>query len=190
MQARSPAEDHLVELWAKVEAFFARVSRRHPEELACRAGCDDCCTRQLTATSGEAAAIVRGRAALEAPARAALARRGGSGDTGACAALGGDGLCGIYAFRPLVCRSHGLPIRFPAEQGRRSLPLIDACPKNFGGVDLASLSPEVILDQGTLSTVLAAIDAAHADATGTERGRRFDLAELLAGTDATAPAGA
>jgi hypothetical protein len=107
-----------------------------------------------------------------------------------CAALDPDGRCGIYAFRPLVCRSHGLPLRFPGDSdgapvsngapGRRSLPVLDACAKNFTERELASIDADCVLDQATLSTLLAAVDAAHAAETGRARGERFDLAELLA----------
>jgi uncharacterized protein len=74
-----------------------------------------------------------------------------------------------------------LPIRFAPAKGARALPVLDACPKNFEGEPLASLDPSTVLDQQTLSTVLAALDAAHADALGRPRGERIDIAALLAG---------
>jgi hypothetical protein len=84
--------------------------------------------------------------------------------------------CAIYAARPLICRSHGLPIRF-APEGRRALPLVDVCPRNFVGHD--TLPADTILDQVTLSTVLGALDAARADETGRPRGERVPLETLL-----------
>lgn len=168
-------------LAAKVDAFFERVRARHAAELACGPGCDDCCRRRLTVTAVEAARIERGLAALDEPARRATAERARSAGGDVCAALGPGGRCGIYEDRPLVCRSHGLPIRFAAEPAadRRALPVIDACFKNFTGEDLASLDADCVVDQATLSTLLAAVDAAFADEAGRPRGERVDLAGLL-----------
>jgi len=172
---------HLEELWRKIDAFFERVRGRYPSALACRAGCDDCCKRRLSVTGVEADAIVEGLAAMgEAGERLAERARGSDGSV--CAALGPDGRCGIYAVRPLVCRSHGLPIRFTPERavgGRRGLPVIDACEKNFQTHSLPSLDADCVLDQETLSVLLAAVDAANADALGRPRGVRFELAELV-----------
>lgn len=176
---RPPAE-RLRELFAKVDAFFANASARHGARMACRAGCADCCRRRFSVTSIEADALREALAALPDGERAALAARSRAGDPEVCPALDGEGKCAVYAARPLICRTHGLPIRF-APAGGRALPVIDACPKNFVGEDLQALDAASILDQTTLSTVLAALDMAHADATGRPRGQRVAIAAVLAG---------
>ena len=66
------------------------------------------------------------------------------------------GRCDAYAARPVICRTHGLALRF--RDDARSLPLLDACPKNYEGVALDGLDPATVLDQTTLSTILAALD--------------------------------
>jgi hypothetical protein len=191
----SGALSNLTRLTAKVDAFFERVHARYAGEIACRPGCDDCCRRRLSVTGVEAAAIATGLAGQDERARAEVGRRARESSDRVCAALGPDGRCGIYAFRPLVCRSHGLPLRFAHDRegapvssgapvsngapGRRSLPVLDACAKNFTERELASIDADCVLDQATLSTLLAAVDAAHAAETGRARGERFDLAELL-----------
>ncbi len=174
----TPAE-RLIELFAKVDAFFDRASSAFPgpDGITCSSGCDDCCRRRLTITRIEADAIASALAGLGDDARRALA---GSIDRSpeACAALV-HGRCSIYGARPLVCRTHGLPIRFREAGDRRALPLVDACPRNFGGRELAGLPPGSVLDQATLSTVLGALDAARADEAAAPRGERVDLAEHL-----------
>src|SRR5262249_7706117 len=118
-------------------------------------------------------------ASLPPDEREALAARAAR-STEACPALEGDGRCAIYPFRPVICRTHGLPIRFPGSTARaRSLPQIDACPKNFGGRDLASLPGDAVLAQATVSPVLGALDAARADEAGRPRGERVELSTLL-----------
>jgi uncharacterized protein len=153
------------EVAAKVDAFFARVEARHGSELHCNSGCNDCCHVRLTVTRAEAEAIADELATWPASRRAALVANA-SASTDRCAALDPQGRCMIYAVRPLVCRSHGAPIRLRED----SLPVVRACFRNFpGGPEHAD--PDCILDQQTLSALVLALNGG--DDT------RFDLAELL-----------
>ncbi|WP_437637275.1 YkgJ family cysteine cluster protein [Sorangium sp. So ce854] len=172
--------ERLRELFAKVDVFFARASARHGARMACHTGCSDCCRRRFSVTSIEADALREAVAALPEADRSALAARALAGDPGVCPALDGEGRCAVYTARPLICRTHGLPIRF-APPGGRALPVVDACPKNFVGEDLPSIEASSILDQTTLSTVLAALDMAHADASGRPRGARVAITAVLSG---------
>jgi hypothetical protein len=181
----------LAQLWEKVDAFGERVDARMPGERACAEGCHDCCAPGLSVTTveGEAIADFVERATPAQHARLREALRNAAGDR--CAALDARGACAIYEARPLVCRSHGLPLRIAGPE--RRLPLVDACPKNFVGRDLDAIERDCVLDQATLSTMLAAIDAAFADASGVHRGLRAPLAdllvELLDGVDSRSPSG-
>jgi Fe-S-cluster containining protein len=165
----------LGELHAKVDAFFARVEARHGDDMQCRTGCSDCCRVRLTITSVEAAAIRAEVARWPADRRRALdAGEAGetaeTGETGGdrCAALDERGRCRIYDARPIVCRSHGVPIRMR----RGALPVIEACSRNFARTEPAA---DCVLDQTTLSALTLAIDR---EAGGD--GGRADLAALLA----------
>jgi uncharacterized protein len=196
---------HLGALYEKLEALFAAARARHGEALTCKAGCSSCCERRFSVTAIEAEVIREALAALATTSsgrRVELARR--ALDTSrACPALDPDGRCAIYEARPAICRTHGLPIRFgsvgaidKAEEGAedaasatdegagaeeiRRLPLIDACPKNFAGQDLAALDPAAVLDQEKLSLVLGALDLAFTAAAGLPRGERIAIAALLA----------
>lgn len=169
----------LTQLHAKIDAFFQRVVAAYPGELQCAAGCTDCCQRDLTITPVEAARITQAVRALPKEARAALAQRARGGDP--CVALGPDGRCAVYEARPIVCRSHGVPIRYeePQPKGKRALPVLDACSKNFTGRDLGTLDPAVILDQHTLSLLGGAIDNLYSEETGALRGARLTLRDVL-----------
>jgi hypothetical protein len=193
--ATPSARERLAELCARVDAFFDRVAARFPGEdgVTCRSGCSDCCRRRFSVTAVEAEVVAELLAALPAPDRAAIAARAREGD--ACPALEPDGRCAVYAARPLICRTHGLPIRFAAEgpgsppglrsaepssaPGPRHLPIVDACPRNFGGRDLAAIPGEHVLEQATLSTVLGALDAARAAELGRSRRDRVEMEALL-----------
>lgn len=172
----------LPELTAKVDAFFARVSERHAADLECNSGCADCCVTRLTITGVEADAI-RDELATWAPVRRAALAAMLAAETAAaattaptrCAALGPDDRCAIYVARPLVCRSHGAPIRM---RDPRGLPVVEACARNFtarrGGPSDADA--DCILDQTTLSAMLLAVDREYAAGAVVER---IDLAALL-----------
>jgi hypothetical protein len=93
---------------------------------------------------------------------------GGAAGAGRCAALDGGGRCRIYGARPLVCRSHGVPIRLRD----RGLPVVQACHRNF---TCTAPDADCVLDQTTLSATLFAVDAASGGG-----GARVELAQLLA----------
>lgn len=138
----------LGELTRKVDAFFVRVEARHGADMQCATGCSDCCHVRLTVTSVEAAAVRAHVEAMPVDQRRALAATQGRDR---CAALDAAGRCRIYDARPLVCRSHGVPIRL--RQG--GLPVVQSCQHNF---KTTTPDADCVLDQTTLSAVLLAID--------------------------------
>jgi hypothetical protein len=142
----------LGELTTKVDEFFARVTSRHGTDMQCDTGCSDCCHVRLTVTRVEAAAIRSLVATWSNHERQRLADVAAADH---CAALDGAGRCKIYDARPVVCRSHGVPIRL--RQG--GLPVVQACHRNFR---ITTPDPDCVLDQTTLSATLLAINAAEA----------------------------
>ncbi|MFN7955340.1 MAG: YkgJ family cysteine cluster protein [bacterium] len=170
------AIDRYRELTAKVDAFFARVQARHADDMLCGSGCHDCCHVQLSVTSVEAATIRARAATLPQATRDRLAARAAREDPERCAALEDDGRCAIYDARPLVCRSHGVPIRQREPGGAAT---VSTCFRNFTERGAAAADPDCVLDQTTLSTLLLAIDAAHAGETGGAPGARIALAAIL-----------
>ncbi len=169
------------ELTAKVDAFFARVAQRHRADVACAVGCDRCCHVRLTVTGIEAAAIEAWAVALPAAERRVIAAAAAASDPAVarCAALDPVGRCRIYPARPLVCRSHGLPIRL---RDRRGLPVIESCELTFRARGPAAADPDCVLDQELVSATLGLIDRAHAEQAGVPAAR-VDLAAVLAGLD-------
>ncbi|MBA3818184.1 MAG: YkgJ family cysteine cluster protein [Deltaproteobacteria bacterium] len=152
--------------------------------MQCQTGCSDCCHVRLTITGVEAAAIRAEIARWSAERRTGLAA---VGPRDRCAALDAAGRCKIYEARPVVCRSHGVPIRLAettgsasgSATGRASLPVIQACFRNF---TTTVADADCVLDQTTLSALVLAVDrAAGGD------GSRIDLAELLAELGAALP---
>lgn len=154
----------------KTAAFSSSVSQRYPGAITCRAGCAACCSAQFSVTAIEAAAIRRQLAQLDEKTRERLRQRAQALQPGAsCPALDAELRCEIYAARPVICRTHGLAIRYSDGGGKRNLPVLDACDLNFNEIALDDLDPQLVLDQRTLSTMLAAINRAFCgDAIGRE----------------------
>lgn len=160
------------ELAAKVDAFFARVQARHAADLRCDTGCSHCCHVRLSITGVEVQAIRDEIATWPKHRLDTLRNTVTSAPAGRCAALAADGRCQIYPVRPIVCRSHGAPIRL---RDGRSLPVVTSCPDNFTDRGPAAADPDCIIDQATLSAMTLAVDR---EAGGD--GARFDLAAVLA----------
>ena len=165
------------ELAAKVDGFFARSMARHGDLMRCNTGCSHCCHVRLSITGVEAQAIRDEVVTWPPERRAALAANLAAAPADHCSALDPGGRCLVYAARPIVCRSHGAPIRLPVEGGtaHKSLPIVTSCRENFVARGPAAADPDCILDQGTLSALTLAVDR---DAGGD--GSRFDLASVLA----------
>ncbi|MBY0401276.1 YkgJ family cysteine cluster protein [Myxococcota bacterium] len=162
---------------AELEALHDELDREtralaslHAGRLQCRRGCHGCCVDELTVTRIEALRIERAHPELLAT--------GTPHPVGACAFLDEAGACRVYAERPLVCRSQGLPLRlyFEDEDGeieeRR-----DICPLNLeGGPPLAVLPEEACWLVGVHELRLSAID----EAAGGSDETRVRLRDLFA----------
>jgi uncharacterized protein len=178
-----PSVKHLGELYRKVDATFARANARHRPRMACGSGCDDCCRQTISVTGVEAGLLQGALAALPPEVKRALTARAAlaAEAAGSCPALDDRGACAVYEARPLACRTQGMPLRLGPQPGVRSLPVVQACAKNFVGHDLSGLDAASVLDMRTLGNVLNALDEAYADEVGVPRGERLDMTAVLAG---------
>ena len=61
--------------------------------------------------------------------------------------------CLLYTARPIICRTHGLPL-IMTQDGERT---VDFCPLNFQGLD--TLPGNAVIDLDRLNTTLAAVNA-------------------------------
>jgi hypothetical protein len=109
---------------------------------------------------------------------------------GACAFLDAAGACRIYAVRPALCRTQGLPLRWlepDAPEG--PLERRDVCPRNEAGPPLEELPADACWELGPSEGRLAALQAAR-DGGALVRVRLRDLFARDAGEplEARAPA--
>jgi len=169
-----PGLDNYLALVSRVDELCQGTAARFAAEISCRPGCDACC-RHLSVCAVEAAALREAFKELPA-AEAALIREKAqlAGPEAPCPLLQ-HGLCQLYQARPLICRTHGLPLLIDRD-GERG---VDFCPENFRG--LSSIPGSAVLDLERLNAMLTAINALYLQSfPGPER---LTLAEALGEID-------
>lgn len=169
--------DNYRALLRRVDELCLATSSRQESQISCRAGCHACC-RHLSVFAVEAQALREALDALGA-AEASFIRQkaAASGPEDPCPLLE-DGLCLLYCARPIICRTHGLPLLI----NRDGEELVDFCPENFR--DLTRIPGTDVIDLERLNSVLAAVNAVFLSAVpGAER---LSIARALSDREPTA----
>jgi len=152
-------EDSTNDVVTALEALHARIDReaeqltaRHADRMQCRRGCSACCLDELTVTGIEAERIRRHHAEWLEQAEPHPA--------GACAFLDAEGACRVYADRPAVCRTQGLPLRVLFENEEDEIvERRDICPLNLDdGPALGELEEDECWLIGPVELELARLD--------------------------------
>ncbi len=153
-----PDNDISAEILTEVMRLQAEVTRdaealaiRLGSLLVCRRGCDDCCQDDLTVFPVEAEVIRRYCESLltfDQP-----------HPVGKCAFLDTDGACRIYPWRPYVCRTQGLPLRWVdlGEAEKRDICVLNAKEFKNQGAELSRLSVEDCWTIGETESRLAGL---------------------------------
>ncbi len=176
MPSAADTERALADLYAlheEIDREADLLARQHAERLQCRRGCSACCLDDLTVELVEAERIRR--------AHPELLRAGVPHSIGACAFLDEDGSCRIYADRPSVCRSQGLPLRFLFENDEDEIEeRRDICPLNLeAGPPLEQLAEEDCWLLGPIELRLGSIADAFSGEEARGKGGRIALRTLF-----------
>lgn len=145
----------LARLHREIDERCAFLQSRHASRLRCERGCSPCCVDDLTVFEVEAERIRRSHADL--------LREAAPHPSGSCAFLDGEGACRVYASRPYVCRTQGLPLRWleQAEDGG-GVELRDVCPLNDDpAAPLELLDVEDCWTVGPVEQELARLQGIH-----------------------------
>jgi hypothetical protein len=159
-------------LVSRIDELCRRITDRFAAAIRCAPGCSSCC-RHLTLFPVEAAALeeslVESDTALDG-------LDGDSRQADHCPLLRQE-VCLAYPLRPVICRTHGLPLLTVIDGERR----IDCCPENFRGVE--SLPGDAVIDLETLNRTLVAVNArfvAETDDPFYRTGERIAVAAVIA----------
>ena len=159
----------------KVDDFSSRIIQRYRKNISCGYGCSDCCQQNLNLLPVEYSFLQKGFALLPEPMKKIVRNRAaqGLGDYTPCLLLD-HGACVLYERRPIICRTHGLPLFITEGDKERR----DCCPKNFTSYCLELLPQTDFLHLERLNTILITINRGFASLTGIESGIRLALNNL------------
>jgi len=119
------------------DEVFAMTLQAFRAHIRCAQGCASCCLLE-TVVPLEAFVITAYLESAASHSSAARSHRTPQTHT-RCVFLHED-TCVIYPVRPLICRTHGLPLVYPDRQA------LDACPLNFADIDLVGIDKQFLLD--------------------------------------------
>ncbi len=114
-----------VKLCKECDAMSERLGRLHKGQIHCRKGCCDCCVNLTVFPIEFYFILAELKKACVKPNFDAEAK---------CGYLNG-GMCVIYKYRPIICRTHGLPIVFVDESEDQSHYCVSFCELNFLDID-------------------------------------------------------
>ena len=143
--------DNYRQLIAKIDHRANAIQQQWGRHMDCRRGCDSCC-RHITVFPVEAAFLAA--ALKQAPFdRAAGIRESArrAAPDGPCPLLK-NGACQLYAARPIICRTQGLPL-LVNQHGKTT---VDTCPRNFN--DVRQLPADIVIDLDRLNHMLTAVN--------------------------------
>ena len=146
--------DNYRQLLARVDALCLEIGSILQGQITCSEGCSSCCT-SITIFPVEAAALQAALAALPTEAAATIRRHVEEHADGERCPLLSRHRCLLYDARPVICRTHGLPIIFAADNGKQ----VDCCPLNLS--ESESLPGTAIIDLDRLNSVLVAVNALY-----------------------------
>ena len=145
-----------LKLRQEVDAQATELQVLHREHLRCEMGCVACCVN-LTVWPVEFFSIVEElKAAQIRPIFDAQA---------SCGFLK-EGLCQIYAWRPIICRTHGLPLVYLDDEQDEPAYRVMFCEKNFQNSDDMAFGSDNTLDMDSVNETLARLHTEFLEAGG------------------------
>ena len=135
-------------LYQEIDRITRPLAQTHAQRLRCRPGCVSCCVDLLTVFEIEALNIRQNHPEM--------LRNNRPHPPGACAFLDEQNQCRIYADRPYVCRTQGLPLRWIEElEDGRVVETRDICPLNENGPPIEELDRAACWTIGSFEEKLA-----------------------------------
>jgi Fe-S-cluster containining protein len=146
----NPIERYL-DLVRRIDEDTQRLTALHGGDITCSPGCTDCCV-DITVFPVEFYAI---RLAMT---RAGVQLGTDAFDPAAACGFLQDGLCRIYPFRPIICRTHGLPILYLDDVSGKPVWEVSFCELNFTGHNAVEFTAETLLNIEDINTELSIIN--------------------------------
>ena len=143
---------HLV---VRVDQRLGCIQRKYGRHIACHKGCG-CGCRNISIFSVEALSLADALQTLPEALIAKFQRRAASASFWDCPLLE-NRACSLYAFRPIICRTHGFPLH-TIYKGQSS---IGYCRHNFK--EMAAIPDDAIIDLDDINDTFRGINAVTVD---------------------------
>lgn len=159
----SEAFESYKKLLQKVDEKFRAIQSKFAKDMQCNKGCHQCCVPDIRVMRIEKENIkvyLQKNPDLLAKLQQLASENPFKGAR--CSFLAKDGSCMIYPVRPVVCRSHGAPIKISLDDIASDV--TDVCPLNFKGKNINNLAEQDLIRLNTLNTILAAVNEQYAAA--------------------------
>ena len=161
------------QLIARVDDLCTAIAAALGDQITCSAGCSSCCT-SITIFPVEAAAMREALINLPDEKAEEIRRHVSEHADGERCPLLLHHRCLLYEARPIICRTHGLPIIYTSDGQRNS----DCCPHNL--TDLDFLPGTSVVDLDRLNTLLVAVNSIYlSQSCSAGSSGRFTISETI-----------
>lgn len=154
-----------------------QLTKLHGNRLVCGPGCSNCCVNFAVFPVEFYAILSEMKETGLAPDALSFA------ESSSCGFLSG-GLCIIYPFRPIICRTHGLPILYIDDSSGEVKWEVSFCELNFSGESKIEFSEHMLLDIEKINAELYRINqdfiASHDSGQAHNSKKRIPLGDLAA----------
>jgi len=154
-----------LELRNEIEILAEKLEKQHKRHLKCKVGCDLCCMDYSVFPIEFHFILNQLRAQSETP---QINKNTTEED---CIFLNKN-KCSMYTERPIICRTHGLPLLFVGENGDWEL---SACELNFTEFDMEDFSEENTFSQDKFNSKLFMLNKAFIADFEKQQYNEFDL---------------
>jgi len=139
------------DLLTTVDRLLYRIRHRYSAQIACHKGCA-CGCRNLSIFPIEALSLANALQDLPAGTVAGMRKRAAAASFWDCPLLE-DRACNLYAFRPLICRTHGFALQTIYNQQLS----IGHCRHNFK--NMSPIPDDAVIDLDHINGALRAINS-------------------------------
>ncbi len=151
-------------LLKKTDEKSKEITTRYQEKIRCGKGCHSCCMPGLTVNGLERENIRQYLNAHPALAEKTEANAQANPHKGQrCSFLDAEGACLVYEARPIVCRSHGVPLKTALDPNAAvhissTEMQLSVCSLNFSDMNLQDVGDHYFINLDTLNTILVLLN--------------------------------
>ncbi|MBN2804847.1 MAG: YkgJ family cysteine cluster protein [Deltaproteobacteria bacterium] len=146
-----------LQLRERTDRFFESVAARYNDQVLCTAGCSACCESGISIVIIEAVAMGKELGISEDRIQLQAGQASIIGEGSKCSFLDEKGYCKVYVARPLICRTHGMPLLNIEDE------TVNVCELNFKDIEPHR---STILNTENLNAALFAVNLEYCTKNG------------------------